>query len=1230
MKQALRNSPCQPSNDLHLWRAALVTYMTSVHLGEYKMNRIARNVSLLALALVLLGATGLQPAYADNLYASIRGTVTDPSGAAVGGAVVTATNVDTGIASKETTNSTGSYVFPQLQIGHYRMSVAAANFKTAEVANITLELGQVYALNAKLEIGAVSEAIQVEANPVQVETTSMQLGTVVTGNQIVDMPLNGRNWTQLMQLEPGVQAGSDRFGLSGTQGGYSTNGAETQQNSFLINGTDSNDTVLNVPLVIPSPDAIGEFDLVTSTINPEYGRNSGAIVNATIKSGTNQFHGDVFDFYRDTFLDAKAWFALNNQPIPFHQNQFGGTVGGPIVKDRMFFFFSYQGTRNRSPEGYANGTIPIVFTGTGAVGAAGTTGQRGGDFSAFPAFTPPVYGLSPFPMYGDSASSCPVSGGAMCAAGTPYVGTGGLFNTNTIPVQDFNQLAVKVANQFIPEANTGTNEYAFNPLNINKVNQYLGRIDEKISDKDSVWFYGLYQGYPLFQQTLPFGGSSLPGFTANNPATYYEFTPAWNHTFTPTTLNEARFAYLRFNYNDVVPANTINEQQYGFTGITPQVSNYDQLPIMNLTGYFVLGFSQYGPQPRVQNTYQFTDNFSKVWGHHTLKAGFNMDRLQINNPYYPSLNGNYIYNGTGLFSTGNVAADFLLGIPDSYDQGSGTTVRSRAVEYYSYGQDQWQVSPGLTLTLGLAWDIETPYRNLFDNGEIMSAFRPGEQSKIFPSAPVGFVFPGDPGVSIYGGPTIHYGDLAPRFGFAWSPLSSHKLSVRGGIGIYYNRIESETTGQTLGNPPFSVSTTGTGPLNTSPNFGNPYNSVNTIPITVGQSTSPQVCPTCATPSPANPFPFSPPAPGSSPNFAAFEPLGYYTTVEDPRMTAPRSTNFNLNVQYQIDKATVMTIGYVGTIARHLEGAYNLNAAGQAPGINPVAAAAGCTDSNVWYVPACAATFPYNPAVYGNIGIQTTDLSSNYNSLQASVNRRFSNGLQFQASYTWSRYFDYTSSLENSAFNGPGFNALNFAQNYGPSANDAPQRLVASWTYVLPFYKFGHHWKRLTDDWQLNGIATFQSGFPVAVYSVMGWDDQQSVYGFYAPPDRSDLTGQPLNINHNPRPALASNNAADWVNPAAFTYNAPGTVGSANRNPFYGPGLNFWDMSLEKDIHLTESKYIQLRFETFDTFNHANFGSPYSYIGIPQYGLPFGQILGTAPITTNGDGRVVQLAGKFYF
>ncbi|MFZ0773471.1 MAG: carboxypeptidase-like regulatory domain-containing protein [Candidatus Sulfotelmatobacter sp.] len=1176
------------------------------------MKQHAFSFAVLALALGLVfGVFCSTPANADNLYASIRGTVVDPSGAVVPDAKLTATNVATGISYSAKSSKDGLFAFLQLPIGDYAVKVEKAGFKTFTEGHIHLDLDQVFNLKVGMEIGVVSDTITVDANPAQVETTSMQLGTTVTGQQIVDIPLNGRNWTQLMQLQPGVQSSSDRFGA----GAYSTNGAETQQNSFLINGTDSNDTALNTPLVIPSPDAIGEFNLVSSTINPEYGRNSGAIVNAAIKSGTNQFHGDVFEFYRDTFLDAKSWF--ESSAAPFHQHYFGGTVGGPIVKDHAFIFFSYEGRRATTPEGY---TVPTVYS----------AAERGGDFSADA--VSPGSGTNPIPfaMYGDSASPCPV-GGPQCQAGgaTPYT-YADLFSTGVIPSQDLNPLALKLVNQYVPLPNAAGNTYQFNPVTALKHDQYLGRIDEKLTNKDSIWFYGLYENAPA-TDTLPFTGATLPGFGSSNPAKYYEYTAAWNHTFSPTTLNEARFAYLRFNFVAVEPQSSINPASYGFNGISPQNSTYDQLPVMGVTGLFTLGFSANGPQPRVQNTYQVVDNFSKVWGHHTFKAGFNMDRLEINNPFFNNLNGNYGFGGAGVFSTGNAGADFLLGVPDSYTQGSGSIVRARGREYYSYAQDQWQVKPSLTLTLGVAWDIETPYKNLFAKGEVMSAFRPGQQSTMFPTAPVGLVFPGDAGINVYGGPTVHYDDIAPRLGFAWSPGSSHNWSIRGGIGLYYNRYEEETTLQTLGNAPFSLASTGSGQFGTSPNFGNPFLSVNPAPVTVGTTTYPQVCPSCGATSLSQPFPFSPPAPGVAPSggWGQFEPLGYNLNTEDPRMTAPRSTNFNLNFQYQVSKSMIATIGYVGSLGRHELGAYNLNPAGVAPGVNFDPAAQACGSD--FFLALCTGgeSFQYGALtnIVGQPGVQDTAYSSNYNSLQASLNRRFSNGLGFQIAYTWSRNFDYTSNLENSSFNGPGFNNFDTAQNYGPSANDAPQRLVANYIYTLPFYKFGHHWKRLTDDWNLSGIATFQSGFPVEVYNLY-YNDLQWSYpdAYYANPGHGQLTGTPLSVNHNPRNNTIGGLQNYWLNPAAFTFPTTGTTGNANRNPFYGPGLNFWDTALEKDIHFTESKYLQLRLETFDTFNHANFAPPDGYVGDPN----FGRVLGVRQITTNGDGRVVQLGGKIYF
>jgi hypothetical protein len=1172
---------------------------------------------LLALGLVFGMVFWATSAHADNLYASIRGTVLDPSGAVVPDAKLTATNIATGLTYSTTSSQDGLFAFLQLPIGDYSVKVEKSGFKTFTEGHIHLDLDQIFDLRAAMQVGTAGDTITVEANAAQVETTSMQLGTTVTGTQIVELPLNGRNWTQLMQLQPGVQGGSDRFGTTGNGGGFSTNGAETQQNSFLINGADSNDSAVNTPIVIPSPDAIGEFDLVSSTINPEYGRNSGAIVNALIKNGTNQFHGDVFEFYRDTFLDATPWF--ETAPALFHQNQYGGTVGGPIIKDHAFFFFSYQGRRSVTPQPSALAQSYNSFFLGQAQPTVFTPAERGGNLSAAAPFynsnnpepaTSPCgknytgpFGPNPLPFNIGTAT-----------AGTPWCQA---FPAGVLPGTQLNPLSVKLMNQYVPLPNGPNNEFLFNPLEVAKRDQYLGRLDEKLSSKDSIWFYGLFDNH-ITNDDLGFVGSNLPGFSAGNPSTTYEYTASWNHVFSPTTLNEARFAFLRFNFDDVVPLTTQSPSAYGFTGITSsQAPAFSQLPVMGVAGLFSLGFSADGPQPRINNTYQVVDNLSKVWGHHTFKIGFNMDRLEINNPFYNDLNGVYQFFGSGSFSTGNPGADFLLGIPDTYEQGSGAIIRARGREYYSYGQDQWQVKPNLTLTMGVGWDVETPFKNLYAKGEILDAFHPGQQSTIFPTAPVGLVFPGDKGVGTYGGASIHYDDLAPRLGFAWSPGASQKWSVRGGIGLYFNRTDSEATLQTLTNVPFSTTTTGAGAIGSFPSFANPYTSVN--PAQVGTIKSGTV---------NNPFPFTAPAPGSSPNFAQFEPIGINDVFYDPHLTAPRSTNFNLNIQYQVSKSTVATIAYVGTIGRHLEGAYNMNPAGTAAGNalavseNPVAVAKGTL--NDFSLPTLAPnTYQFNPNVYGGIGVYATGFNSNYNSLQAQINRHFNNGLQFQAAYTWSRYFDFTSSLENSAFNSPGFNAVDFGRNYGPSANDAPQRLVVNYVYTLPFYKYGHHWKQLTGDWNLSGIGTFQHGFPVGVFQT-AFDDLQGSPNqqFFSSPDFVNATGAPLNINHNPR----NSPTQQWVNPAAFAIPPLGTEGTANRNPFYGPGLNFWDMALEKSIHFTESMYFQLRLETFNTFNHANFGAPVNNASSSA----FGTINTVQQISTNGAGRVVQLGGKFYF
>jgi hypothetical protein len=1069
-----------------------------------------------------------------------------------------------------------------------------------------LDINQIYELNVALEVGAASEKVVVVANPVQVESNSMQLGTTITAQQIEDIPLNGRDWTELMELSNGTIGSSDRFsreGGQGNSGAYSTNGNQSQQNSFLINGVDSNSIDKNTAALVPSPDAMAEFRLITNTINPEYGRNSGAVVNAEYKSGTNQFRGDVFEFYRDTFLNAKPWFY--SAPPKYHQNQFGGTLGGPIVKDHTFFFFSYQGLQSIQPQGPTeSGTLSLA--------------ERGGNFSDAGPYYGPYYpepsGSPCGPNYTGSFGPNPLPFAiGSAAAGTPFCVA---FPTGQVPTTSFNSLATKLMNQYIPLPTPGApggNLYYFNPTFTQSGNEYILRLDEKLREKEGLWFTA-YREPLAVVKTLP-SGISLPGQPESDGVDNQAYTVAWNHTFSPHTLNEVRLAYLRVNGQYLVPENPITPASYGFTGITPQYPSVAGLPDLYL-GPFSLGFTYNGPQPYIQNTYQATDNFTKVVGSHNFKAGFNMDLLQVNSFVISQANGDYCYVCGGPYDPGTAAAAFLLGIPDTYAQQSGGYIRARAKEIYSFFQDEWRITHNLTLTYGTGWDIEVPWENLSDGGLHSAAWRPGQQSTIFPKAPVGLVYPGDAGINKYGGQQIPYKTFAPRAGFAWSPMKN--WSIHGGIGLYYNRTEEELAFFTLAAPPFTLASRGASvECGTSPAFANPYADV------TGK---------CAPV--ANPFPFVPPTGGGNVTFSQFEPLsdtGF--TVWDPKFTLPRASNYNLTIEHQISGSTIVSLGYVGNVGRHEVGVYLQNLAGTAPGINPVAASyPNCTSGFVLAYSSCPAFgtpggTPYNLNVYGQFGSITSGLSSNYNSLQAKFDRHFSNGLQLTAAYTWSRYFEYATGFESSFVGvGTGLNTFDLKSNYGPSLEDAPQRLVVNYNYMMPFYKLIHHWKSATDGWRLTGIYTLQHGLPAPVFNY----DEPSLTcdGNVSPrficPDRANRTSAPLAI-HNPRTYSINGLPNYWFSPAAFSSPAPGTgIGNANRNPVYGPGLNYGDTALEKEVHFGETMYVQLRLETFNTFNHANFSNPYGDVA-PYDSNYFGRIF-----TTTLPGRVTQLGGKLYF
>ena len=1120
---------------------------------------------------------------ADELGARIRGTIIDPSGAGVPGAEVTATNVNTRVEVKVPTTDDGSFQFLALPVGLYNVTAIKSGFRNFTARGIKLELNQVYDLPISLEVGQVSESVQVEANPVQVETTTTQMGTVISGEQIVDLPLNGRNWTSLEQLVPGVVSGSDRFGSAGAFGAYATNGSESQQNSFLINGADSMDLRLNAPLIVPSPDAIGEFNLIDSTINPEYGRNSGGILNAVIKSGTNQFHGDAFEFYRDTFLNARNFFQ-RTAPV-FHQNQYGGTLGGPIIRDKTFFFISYQGTRNRAPDTNSAGNTTTVLS----------QDQRNGFFPDIASSTT----LSPVAMIGES--------GATYAAGTPY---NILFPSGHIPTQNFNSVATGLL-KYVPLPNLGSDQYTFNPVQTGNQEQGIARVDHTFGVHDSFWTSLFFQ-HQLVGHTLPFLGSSVPGFGESDLSANKQFIAAWSHTFNPTTLNEFRASYLRFNYANTYPTNAAPPSSYGFSGINPQFSAGSSAPYVALTGYFNLGFSPFGPQPVIENTYQLDDNFSKVAGSHTLKFGFDGRRYEVDNPYESFNNGFYQFNGTGTYSTGDPGADFLLGVPDVYVQSSGGFQVFRSYEFYLYAQDSWKVSKNLTLNYGAGYQTDTPLVSQRYDKLSKNCFRPGEQSSVFPTAPEGLLFPGDTGCSPSGYYT-HWGHIAPRFGFAYAPdwgaVSGHgskKFVIRGGFGVYFNRTEEELGLQDLSAVPFSLTSFGIGSAGGSPSFAKPYTDIAT-----GQTV-------------ANPFPFTPPTKGQAVDFSQFLPLSI--NVMNPNFTDPYAMNFNLNFQRELPGAMILQVGYVGAQGRHLEMVYEGNP------ISPSGAAACAVD------PACVAdrgnqavdypTHSLNAPgnIFASVGTQSSQGVSSYNSMQISLNKRFSHGLMFQAAYTWSHSIDDSSGYEGSGA-APGVgripNPYNFALNRGDSNFDARHRFVINYNYDLPAPRWNNAFSRyVLSGWRISGITTLQTGFPVLI----GDTKLQSLQCPVQPPlvyygcwDTPNVNG-PVGI-FDPR----STSAHTYFDTSVFSVEPTGTLGNEGRNNFHGPGINQTDLALTKLVKFSETRKVELRLESFNTFNHTQFLFANTVLSFSDINTStFGRTLSAA------SGRVVQLGAKIYF
>jgi hypothetical protein len=1091
-------------------------------------------------------------AWGQGSTGTITGTVTDASGAAVVGAAVTAVNAATGIAKKTATDSAGVYRFVEMPPGMYSIAAEGVGFRKTTLSAQRLIVASILHLDVSLEVGLVTESVTVDAAPPQVNTDDAQLGRSLT--TIPDLPIlsgnGGRDALSLIGLQPGVTmtpTGSAQ-GPGPAVGPFEVNGQRSQANNFILDGGDANDLALNTPSgpEVISPNALGEFRVVTGAMKAEYGRNSGAVIESTIKSGTNSFHGEATEIFRNKVLNANNFFS-NEAGVanpPYNLNDFDANVGGPVIKNRTFFFASYLGFRR-------------------------------------------VYGVtSSGTVFSDAERA------AILANGVPAAKA--IVNITPLPSPGF----------------TFTNFSA--PKDALRRDQGLFKIDHRFSDRNS-FSVSFFTERSTDNTPFSFSGPTVPGFGELDLNTYYNVALHDTHTFGPNLVNEAIAAFHRNDTPGVVPANHTTPAQLGFTGIIPDDPSAAGPPDIFINSLNV-GNTYEGPQARRDNTWQYGDSVSWIKGRHSLKFGVEFKAYE-QNEIFDFINNGYLFFTGGATQEGLVPA--LPGLPLSdpnydavndfangyvlglYDQSNSNKQGYRDKFFSAYVQDDFKVTRKLTLNLGLRWDYGAPLTELHERED---AFRYGEQSTVFPTAPVGLVFPGDAGISqsTYSRDLNNFG---PRVGLAWDPTGKGKLSIRSGFGLFYNVPESELTLQFLGAVPYGAQVAIPG----ASNMAEPYQTAVGVP-----------------PFASNPFPFQAAKPGQNYNFAADAPLGI--TYMDPNFATPYAYQYDFQVQYQIAKGWLADAGYVGTMGRKLEIRRDINYALLEPG----ATTSNEPQRDVYNItnPQAAA---YGGAVFGDISDQSTSANSNYNSLQLSLEKQFSHGLQLTNAYTWAHCIDDGSGLRANS------NPYSTTYDRGNCDTDVRQRYIGSALYQLPFFRdqrgfIGH----LLGGFNISTVVTLQSGLPFDIIdtgdrSLTGaGDDRPDYIGGqvqFADP-RSNAFGLPnayFNGTGGGTATGAGNPYFARVGSGPSLAQGAGTYGNFGRNVFHGPGILNTDLSVSKSTHITEKQSLTFRAEAFNFFNHTQFFNPGNSASQDDIASPtFGEV------TLARDPRLVQLSLRYMF
>lgn len=1175
---------------------------------------LGRGVARYFGAAVLLAAFSFTAASYAKVAAGISGLVTDSSGAVVAGATVTAKAVDTGIVTTRQTNTEGFYAFVDLPPGRYDIDVKQSGFGAFHQAGVLLDVDSAKVINISLKVGQAAENVSVVADAVQLDTASTQNGEVIRAQTITAVPLVTRSYTDLLALQPGVTPVTS--GLSGGQGGefsatgftinnvsgdlnagnLSVNGQRESANGFLLNGTTVQEFAFSGAGVIPNLDSIAEFRIVTNNYDAEYGNYAGGQINVITKSGTNRFHGSAFEFLRNRAFDATRYFS----PIKddHKQNEFGGTFGGPIVRDKLFFFGDYQGNRVIIGQNGSTGQVPVP-----------TSAERTGDFSALAgSLTGAVQGAN-------WANQLSTALGYTVTAGEPYYFSGCTSANCVFPGAQIPQAAFSAPSknllQFVPPSNAGDGLFSnfAAPVRLND-NKTSGRVDYNSH-------LGLLTGYYFFDQFRqdtpnPF----LPGFGSENYGRSQVVNMGDTKALGSASVNELRAGFTRLLFlqhkptggGNVTPASLGFQEGPDTLGISPSLPAYAHVPNMHFST-FSFGASG-GPLGITETTAQVLDNFSRVIGTHTLTFGGQFRYSQMTE-YNGGSNGDFQFSNGANGETGQEFADFLIGAPSGYSQGQGYPSYGRTRYIGLFGQDSWRVRPNLTLNYGLRWDVARPWSE--KNGQLETLV-PGLNSTRFPGSPTGWVFPGDPGIPSTLAPT-RYNNFAPRIGLAYSPSADSgflrtltggpgNTSIRIGWGKFYSTFEGATNFNEIGDAPFGAFYGSPVP----PEFVTPF-----VDRATGNVEGQR-------------FPVPEPNTNTVINWSNFLPIGtspafYYRNV------VPYTEEYQLSIERQIGPKTLLTASYVGTQGHHLLASLEANPGDPALCLS-VSQQSEVTDGNVCkgggengtYHPVTGGTINGTRGPFGNNftsdGYFITSGTSSYNSLQFSLRQHIST-LEFLVGYTYSK------SLDNGSGYGEQINLLDPGQK-SLSAYDSRHNFVVSYDYQLPFDKLGGP-SRLVKGWRLSGITRFATGLPVTLIE----SDDNSFLGTSSAGAIGLAIDTPTFLDgslkrNDPRTGLP------YFNPLLFVPEAPGTLGNARRRFFSGPGINNWDMALLKDTVIKEGMNLEFRAELFDAFNHAQFGQPdgnvddKSFANDGSYNGTFGVVKVANP------GRIMQLSLKLLF